>query len=150
MSDVKFLPVKPSSRLQGFYRLSPAERRARLIESRWLAPEDAEGLLTPGLDEAGADAMVENVIGLHTLPLAAATGFKVKGEDRFVPMAVEEPSIVAACSLAARLVAEGAGFTVEADPPLIELVARRLSRELTYRPERATEVLNELRATRGA
>lgn len=56
MSDVKFLPVKPSSRLQGFYRLSPAERRARLIESRWLAPEDAEGLLTPGLDEAGADS----------------------------------------------------------------------------------------------
>lgn len=119
MSDVKRLPVKPSSRLQGFYRLTPAERRTRLVELRWLAAEDAEALMTPGLDEAGADAMVENVIGLHTLPLAVATGFKVNGEDRLIPMAVEEPSIVAACSLAAKLVAKGGGFTAEADRPLI-------------------------------
>jgi hydroxymethylglutaryl-CoA reductase len=120
MSHVKLLPVKRSAKLSGFYRLSPAERRARLVESRWLSPEDAASLAgSPGLDEAGADAMVENSIGLHALPLAVATGFHVNGEERLIPMAVEEPSIVAACSHAAKLAGEGGGFFAQADPPLV-------------------------------
>lgn len=120
MSDVRMLPVTRSSRLQGFYRLSPAERRARLVESRWLAPADAQSLLEgPGLNEDGADAMVENVIGLHVLPLAVATGFKVNGEERLLPMVVEEPSVVAACSLAAKLVSEGGGFWAQAERSLV-------------------------------
>jgi hydroxymethylglutaryl-CoA reductase len=121
MSDdkVKTLEVKRSSRLSGFYQQTPERRRARLVESRWLAPEDAEaceGL--GGFDEACADAMVENVIGLHGLPLGVALNFVVNGRDRLVPMAVEEPSIIAAASYAARLCAEGGGFTVEAEPPI--------------------------------
>ncbi|WP_224364991.1 hydroxymethylglutaryl-CoA reductase, degradative [Hyalangium versicolor] len=116
---VKSLKVRRSSRLTGFYQESPDRRRARLVESRWLAPEDAkacEGLA--GFDESCADVMVENVIGLHGLPLAVALNFVVNGEDRLVPMAVEEPSIVAAASYAARLCSEGGGFTVVADPPI--------------------------------
>ncbi|WP_224243016.1 hydroxymethylglutaryl-CoA reductase, degradative [Hyalangium gracile] len=121
MSDdkVKALEVKRSSRLTGFYQQSPERRRARLVESRWLAPEDAracEGL--GGFDEACADVMVENVIGLHGLPLGVALNFVVNGRDRLVPMAVEEPSIIAAASYAARLCAEGGGFTVQADAPI--------------------------------
>jgi hydroxymethylglutaryl-CoA reductase len=121
MSDdkVKTLQVRRTSRLSGFYRETPARRRARLVESRWLAPEEAESCAgLGGFDEACADAMVENVIGLHGLPLGVALNFVVEGKERLVPMAVEEPSIIAAASYAARLCAEGGGFTVEADAPI--------------------------------
>ena len=121
MSDdrVKKLQVRRTSRLSGFYRETPERRRARLVESRWLAPEEAESCAgLGGFDEACADAMVENVIGLHGLPLGVALNFVVEGRERLVPMAVEEPSIIAAASYAARLCAEGGGFTVEADAPI--------------------------------
>ncbi|WNG52279.1 hydroxymethylglutaryl-CoA reductase, degradative [Archangium minus] len=113
------LTVKRSSRLSGFYRQSPERRRTRLVESRWLSPEEAESCAgLAGFDEACADAMVENVVGLHGLPLGLALNFVVNGEDRLVPMAVEEPSIIAAASYAARLCAEGGGFSVTADAPI--------------------------------
>ncbi|HZI11530.1 MAG TPA: hydroxymethylglutaryl-CoA reductase, degradative [Myxococcus sp.] len=121
MSDerVKTLQIRRTSRLSGFYRESPERRRARLVEARWVAPEELESLSgLAGFDEACADAMVENVIGLHGLPLGVALNFVVDGTDRLVPMAVEEPSIIAAASAAARLCAEGGGFTVVADPPI--------------------------------
>ncbi|WP_395815905.1 hydroxymethylglutaryl-CoA reductase, degradative [Archangium minus] len=121
MSDDKIqtLTVKRSSRLSGFYRQSPERRRTRLVESRWLSPEEAESCAgLAGFDEACADAMVENVVGLHGLPLGLALNFVVNGEDRLVPMAVEEPSIIAAASYAARLCAEGGGFSVTADAPI--------------------------------
>jgi hydroxymethylglutaryl-CoA reductase len=116
---VQTLPVKRTSRLSGFYRQSPEARRARLVESRWLTPEEltaCEGL--GGFDEACADAMVENVIGLHGLPLGVALNFVVDGRDRLIPMAVEEPSIIAAASYAARLCLGFGGFTVVADAPI--------------------------------
>ena len=117
-AQVRRLDVRRTSRLTGFYRDSPERRRARLVEARWLAPEAAGGLAgLGGFDEAVADAMVENVVGLHGLPLAVALNFVVDGEARLVPMAVEEPSIVAAASYAARLVAEGGGFRTAADAP---------------------------------
>ena len=72
-----------------------------------------------GLTEPDADAMIENVIGLHALPLGVALNFVVNGVERLVPMAVEEPSIVAACSYAARLVAASGGFEAVADAPLV-------------------------------
>jgi hydroxymethylglutaryl-CoA reductase len=121
MSDdkVQTLKVKSSSRLSGFYRQTPESRRTRLVESRWLAPEEAEACAgLGGFDEACADAMVENVIGLHGLPLGVALNFVVNGQDRLVPMSVEEPSIIAAASYAARLCAEGGGFGVTADEPI--------------------------------
>ncbi|WP_375770555.1 hydroxymethylglutaryl-CoA reductase, degradative [Archangium gephyra] len=121
MSDdkVQTLKVKRSSRLSGFYRQTPESRRTRLVESRWLAPEEAEACAgLGGFDEACADAMVENVIGLHGLPLGLALNFVVNGQDRLVPMSVEEPSIIAAASYAARLCAEGGGFAVTWDEPI--------------------------------
>lgn len=121
MSDdnVKTLPVRRTSRLSGFYRETPARRRARLVESRWLAPEDAEAFAgLGGFGEECADAMVENVVALQGLPLGLGLNFIINGQDRLVPMAVEEPSIIAAASYAARLCAEGGGFQVETDPPI--------------------------------
>ncbi|MBM7119179.1 hydroxymethylglutaryl-CoA reductase, degradative [Archangium primigenium] len=121
MSDDKVHPLRPprSSRLSGFYRQTPAQRRTRLVESRWLSAEEAEACASlAGFDEACADTMVENVIGLHGLPLGLALNFRVNGQERLVPMAVEEPSIIAAASYAARLCAEHGGFEVTADEPI--------------------------------
>lgn len=113
--------VPRSSRLSGFHRLGVSARRQRLVESTWLAPERARSLehVGCGLTESDADAMVENVIGLHALPLAVALNFRINGVDRVLPMSVEEPSIVAAASYAARLVLDGGGFTAEADEPVL-------------------------------
>ncbi len=66
---------------------------------------------------AQADGMIENVVGIYGLPLGIATNFFIQGRDRLVPLAIEEPSVVAGLSYAARLIREGGGFTSEADPP---------------------------------
>lgn len=63
--------------------------------------------------------MSENVVGTFSLPLAIATNFLIDGKDYFVPMAIEEPSVVAGASHGAKLAREGGGFTTEATPPLM-------------------------------
>lgn len=109
-----------SSRLAGFYRLPLAERRRRLAAAVGFTEPGAFAAVDPGallLD--AADGMIENVIGTYALPFAVAMNFCVDGEDAFVPMVVEEPSIVAAASNAARM-ARPAGFsTVVSEPMMI-------------------------------
>jgi hydroxymethylglutaryl-CoA reductase len=113
-------PTRRNASLSGLHRDPPSKRRERLIEAGWLEPTDAQTVSSAcGFGEACADSMVENVIGIHGLPLAVATNFIINGRPRILPMAVEEPSIVAACSYAARIVSAGGGFSVEADPPII-------------------------------
>jgi hydroxymethylglutaryl-CoA reductase len=103
------------SRIPGFYRLPPADRLQALAAQG--APQEAiEALSGPGLSLAQADLMVENVIGTFALPNAVAVNFLINGEDRLVPMVVEEPSVVAAVSNMARLVRPCGGFVAEADP----------------------------------
>ena len=93
-----------SSRIPGFYRLSPAERRRRLARARPTCPPRASPRVDPGaLPLDVADGMIENVIGIYALPFAVAVNFTVDGVDALVPMAVEEPSVVAAASNAARM-----------------------------------------------
>src|SRR5262245_1210518 len=104
------------SRIPGFYRLSVEERRARL---HGLTPDDRAALDTGGLDLETADGMIENVVGTHALPLGVALNFRVDGQDVVVPMAVEEPSVVAAASNAARIVRAAGGFWTEVDPPVM-------------------------------
>lgn len=70
-----------------------------------------------GLLPAQADHMIENVIGTHSLPLGIATNFVINGREVLVPMAIEEPSVVAGASFMARLVREGGGFTAQATAP---------------------------------
>jgi hydroxymethylglutaryl-CoA reductase len=111
-------PVQPSSRISGFYQLSPAERARRVAEFAGLdEPELALLQSESGLGLDQADRMIENVVGVYGLPLAIATNFVVNGRDVLAPMVVEEPSVVAGLSYAARLVREGGGFTAIADPP---------------------------------
>ncbi|HET9598004.1 MAG TPA: hydroxymethylglutaryl-CoA reductase, degradative [Anaeromyxobacteraceae bacterium] len=110
----------PASQLRGFHQGTPGDRRNRLVQEGWLATEDAAALASGVLLEPpAADAMIENVVGTHALPLAIATNFVVNGRDVLVPMVVEEPSIVAAASYAARMIRAGGGFTVSCDAPLL-------------------------------
>lgn len=111
-----------TSRLPGFYRLSVGARREKLIQIIDLEPEEWDALFGPGLSIDQADAMIENVIGVFGLPLGIAANFVVNGRDVLIPMAVEEPSVVAAASHAAKLVREGGGFFAQASPP--EMVAQ--------------------------
>jgi hydroxymethylglutaryl-CoA reductase len=72
-----------------------------------------------GLSSDAADHMVENAVGVFGLPLGIATNFLVNGRDVLVPMAIEEPSVIAGASFAARLVREGGGFTATSDEPVM-------------------------------
>ncbi len=107
-----------SSRLPGFYNLSLEERRSELL-SRGELNESELAALTgeAGLDAQQADHMIENVIGLHALPLGIASNFVINGRQVLVPMVIEEPSVVAGASFMAKLARAGGGFTAHATPP---------------------------------
>jgi len=115
--------ARPSSRLAGFYQRPLAERRAialRLGDGELLSGESRAWLeCGGGLELERADRMSENVIGTIGLPLGLALNLRVNGADHLVAMAVEEPSVVAAASNAARLVRLGGGFHGDADPPVM-------------------------------
>src|SRR3989440_9444429 len=109
-----------SSRLPGFYKMKMAERLRRLAEQLELSRDEMDSLgESATLPLANADAMSENAVGVLGLPVGIGLNFLVNGEDVLVPMAVEEPSVIAAVSLAAKIAREGGGFTAEADEPLM-------------------------------
>ncbi len=110
----------PPSRLPGFYRLSLDERRDMLkgrfgLDDAELSAFEAAGGLLPAV----ADKMVENAVGVLGMPLGLGLNFVVNGEAVLVPMAVEEPSVVAACGHIASLALNTGGFEAETDPPLM-------------------------------
>jgi hydroxymethylglutaryl-CoA reductase len=109
----------PSSRIPGFYRLTIADRRHVLRMHADLTEEDLKALDGGGLDAEAADRVVENVVGVYALPLGLGLNFQVNGRDVLVPMAVEEPSVIAAASNAARMVRAGGGFQADADDPIM-------------------------------
>ena len=96
--------MKESPDLQGFYRLPMGKRRELLKKAANLTDEEIEIIANTGsLPPDVADHMIENVVGGYTYPLAIATNFKINGKDFLVPMALEEPSVVAAASNAAKM-----------------------------------------------
>jgi hydroxymethylglutaryl-CoA reductase len=110
---------KSGSRIPGFYKLGLQARQHELLLRAGLTPTDLQLLDDGCLAVAQADHMVENVIGTYALPLGLGLNFQVNGRDYLVPMCVEEPSVVAAASNAARMVRAGGGFIAEADEPLM-------------------------------
>lgn len=107
-----------TSRLVGFYNLSVAERQQQLLQQGWLQEDDLKFLADhPSLPLELADHMIENVIGVHSLPLGIASNFMVNGREVLVPMAIEEPSVVAGASYMAKLARSTGGFKAQADPP---------------------------------
>ncbi|MGI9225403.1 MAG: hydroxymethylglutaryl-CoA reductase, degradative [Woeseiaceae bacterium] len=109
------------SRIPGLYRLDVGQRIDALERAGWLSGEDATALRSGRhvLLTDGADKMIENVIGVLGLPFAIAPNFIVNGKDRLVPMAVEEPSIVAGLSFAAGLARKSGGFEATCEESLL-------------------------------
>jgi hydroxymethylglutaryl-CoA reductase len=107
------------SRIPGFYRLSPEERLRALVTAEALTPELAEVYRTGVLPLDAADQMVENVIATYELPNGVAVNMQINGEDRVVPMVVEEPSVVAAVSNMAQLTRKSGGITADADASIM-------------------------------
>ncbi len=101
-----------NSRISGLRDHTPDERLALVAQGAEL-DADALGALRPdsGLSLAQADHLVENVVGLIAVPVGVATNFTIDGRDRLIPMATEEPSVVAAASNAARMARGHGGFT---------------------------------------
>ncbi|KPV53872.1 3-hydroxy-3-methylglutaryl-CoA reductase [Kouleothrix aurantiaca] len=110
-----------NSRLGGFYQLNPFERLQAVKAFDGLNDEDLRQLHggNGALTVERADKMIENVVGTFNLPLGIATNFQINGRDVLIPMGVEEPSIVAGASYAARLVREGGGFHASTTEPLM-------------------------------
>lgn len=108
-----------SDELAGLSRRSLEERRALVARRLGITRESLDdALLGGGLDEATANRAIENVLGTLALPFAVATRFVIDTVPRLIPMAVEEPSVVAAASAGAKRIAGCGGFTVDTDPPI--------------------------------
>lgn len=103
-----------SSRIPGFYKMSIEERQQLLAKLASFSEEEWSALTESPLALDTADKMIENVIGIHPLPLGLGLNFLINGKDYIVPMAVEEPSIVASASYIAKIVREAGGFKTEA------------------------------------
>ena len=108
-----------NSRISGFYNMSLEERRSRLAEAAAQTPEGLLPFATGGLSPEAADHMIENVIGLYSLPLGIALNFRVNGRDVLIPMTLEEPSVVAGASFMAKLTRAGGGLTATTTDPLM-------------------------------
>ena len=109
------------SRIPGLYRLGIGERIDELVRLGWVSETDAV-LLRSGshvISSGVADNIIENVVSTFGLPFAVAPNFLVDGRDYIVPLVVEEPSVVAAVSGAARLARSSGGFTTECDESLL-------------------------------
>ena len=108
------------SRLPNFRAMNPAQRWDHVANLCQLS--DAERALVSqagALPAALADGMIENVIGTFELPLGVAGNFQINGRDVLVPLAVEEPSIIAAASYMAKLAREDGGFQTSSTLPLM-------------------------------
>ncbi len=108
-----------NSRIPGFFRRTREERAALVADWAALTPDELAALSSGGLSAALADSMIENAIGAYTLPLGIATNFQVNGRDVLIPMVIEEPSVLAAVSNAARLFRAGGGFATTSDEPVM-------------------------------
>lgn len=108
------------SRIEGFYKLPRKDRLVTLARMGGLEENEVAELLNPTpLPFEAAEHMIENAIGVLGLPLGVGLNFLINGRERLVPMAIEEPSVVAAASFAARIVREAGGFFAEADPSIM-------------------------------
>ncbi len=109
-----------TSRLPGFYNLTLEQRLAQTAAAAELTPPELAAWASGGINPEAADHMIENAVGLHSLPLGIGLNFQVNGRDVLVPMAIEEPSVVAGASFMAKLARAGGGFhTTSSDPLMI-------------------------------
>ena len=107
-----------SSLVSGFYKL-PIDQRVEFVKNFSGLNDEETKLFTSCLDMKIADKMIENVLGTFELPLGIAVNFLINGKDYLIPMAIEESSVVAAASNAAKIAREKGGFKTECTDPLM-------------------------------
>ncbi len=109
-----------TSQISGFYKLSVPERLEILKNFSGLSEEEVETLSTTGsLSQELADRLIENVVSTLELPVGIAPNFLINNKDYLIPMAIEEASVVAACSNAARIARASGGFISESTDPIM-------------------------------
>ena len=109
-----------NSKFDGFYKKPVEERLKILKEFAGLADDEVEILRKTGaLDLETADRMIENVVGTSELPFGLGLHFLINGKEYVVPMCIEEPSVVAAASYAAKLARPSGGFKTWSDEPIM-------------------------------
>lgn len=109
-----------SSQISGFYKLNPKERVQLVKEFADLTDEEVHLLQSTGsLDLDLANRMIENVVGAFPVPLGIAVNFLINKRDYLIPMAIEEPSVIAAASNAARMTRDGGGFYTSSTDPIM-------------------------------
>jgi hydroxymethylglutaryl-CoA reductase len=109
-----------TSEIPGFYRLSPSERIEKVRKFSALTDEESNLIAScNGLKLEQADKMIENVIGAIPVPIGIATNFRINKRDYLVPMAIEEPSVVAAASNAAKMARNKGGFFASNTGPVM-------------------------------
>ena len=112
--------MSKSSAISGFYKL-PLKERLAVIKNFAGLTEDEIRLLenTGSLPLDVADHMVENVIGVFPEPLGIGINFQINNKEYLIPMATEEPSVIAAASYAAKMVRDGGGFKTGSTAPIM-------------------------------
>jgi hydroxymethylglutaryl-CoA reductase len=109
-----------TSRIPGFYLLSIEQRIEKLAEVYELGVEEVEALSSQGaLALEQADKMIENAVGIYSLPMGVGANFLINDKEYLVPMAIEEPSVVAAASFAAKIIRCAGGFKTTSTEPLM-------------------------------
>jgi hydroxymethylglutaryl-CoA reductase len=112
--------MKKTSQISGFYKLTPKQRIQYVKDFADLTDEEAELLQSPSsLELELADRMIENVVGTFSLPLGVAMNFLINGKDYLIPMAIEEPSVVAAATYAAKMARKKGGFFTSSTEPVM-------------------------------
>lgn len=137
-------PSMLSSRISGFYK-QPIGRRLHLLSELGLLSNEGKQYLRSGggLEPIVADRMSENVIAIHGLPLGVALNFRINQRDVLIPMAIEEPSVVAAASNAARMIRVSGGFFGEATAPIM---TAQIQLDDVPEPKKARARLGRLRS----
>ena len=107
------------SNISSFYKLSFEERLRKVGEMSGLSADELEQLKSGSLHISSAQRMIENVVGTLPIPLGIAVNFLINGKDYLIPMAIEEPSVVAAASHAAKLARPNGGFKTSSTEPLM-------------------------------
>ena len=109
-----------TSKISGFYKLAPEERLKLVSDFAGLTPEEVNCIRSSGaLSLQAADRMVENLIGVMEVPMGVAVNFQINGKDYLIPMAIEEPSVIAAASNSAKMARVGGGFTTSNTGPVM-------------------------------
>jgi len=152
-SDTK-KPEQAGSAIPAFYKLTVPERVRAVRDKGFLSQQDFKALLSGEhtLSVQNADRMIENVVGVMGLPVGLALNFLINGKDFMVPLVVEEPSIVAALSSAAKISRQAGGFEVQSTDPIligqIQVVevphTSRAKRQLLERKQEVINLANSL------